>query len=108
MEAGMEFGLENVIFRDFIQGFFWYFEIKCFSGDTQKSEFSSPKLQYIAYVAHPVSRFLKEIAPVQFLSAARLAALQQDVTKICKNLQKFAKICKSAYQNRYFVYIKKI
>ena len=32
-----------------------------FSGDTQISEFSTPKLQYIAYVAHLVSRFLKDL-----------------------------------------------
>ena len=61
MEAGMEFGLENTIFQDFIYADFWYFEKKCFSGDTQISGFSSPKLQYIAYVAHPVSRFLKDL-----------------------------------------------
>ena len=57
----MEFGLENTIFQDFIHADFWYFEKKCFSGDTQISGFSSPKLQYIAYVAHPVSRFRKDL-----------------------------------------------
>ena len=57
----MEIGLGNTNYQDFIHAEFWYFEIKCFSGDTPISGFSSPKLQYIAYVAHPLSRIVKDL-----------------------------------------------
>ena len=47
-------------------------------------------------------------------SRTRLEALRHSLQKLqylqkfTKNLQKFVKICKSAYQNRHFVYIKKM
>ena len=84
----MEFGLENTFFLDFTHADFWYFEKKCFSGDTQISGVSSPKLQYIAYIAHPLSRIPKDL-----LESGNRYSRTRD--EICDFTQKFyCYVCK--------------